>query len=231
MPDLIRQQRAGVAANLVVALIALAVVPIAALLLRDEIRVEHWSRLDPGAQYLGLLADAAPQARSPQGALTLLLACDRALRGSTGAMQPRSNRARVAQVCLTHAGTALRGLPSSGLAHLIRAEALIALGDGAGFNAGLALSQTNSAQEGWLAQRRLDLASSHGADLDAAGQGVIARDIETLMATLDGAVQVARAFDRAPAIRALATTALSRLPDPDQARFLHDLKLLRASGG
>ncbi len=226
-----RQRRAGVAANLVVALIALAVVPVAALLLRAEYRVDRWSRLDPGAQYLGLLADAAPQAYSPQAARTVLLACDRALRGSTGAMQPRSSRAQVAQVCLTHAGTALRGVPTSGLAHLVEAEALIALGDGAGFNAGLVRSQANSAQEGWLAQRRLDLASSQAGDLDAAGLGALARDIETLMETLEGAGQVARAYDRAPAIRAIATTALNRLPGPEQARFLRDLKLLRASGG
>jgi len=150
----------------------------------------------------------------------LMEACDTALRGPYGGMQPQELRDRLATGCAAMAGAILARSPTDALAHLVRAEVRLYAGDRAGFAAALAVAQRTAPAEGWIALRRADLAASAP---DAAGE-TLAADLALLLGAPETLAPLARLYRRHEALRPLIADLAGMQPPAMQARFLAYLR-------
>lgn len=215
--------------RVLIVVVALAVALLAAAMLPREYRAAMLGQRGPAAQVEQLVAAtpfevALHPAFSLRGQRAQLEACDRALRGPFAALQTADRRARLAWRCADLAGAILARAPTLGLAHLVRAEAALVRADPAGFSQALTLAQRTAPAEGWLAQRRLDLALPVWADLSAKAQGAVGADAALLIAAPRYRGAMAQRWHAEPQIRPVLVSAAKTLPPGAQRAFLHAVK-------
>lgn len=203
--------------------LALAAGAASAVLLPAEYAALRLSRA-PLPERIALLAGAEiARPASLRGQSLLLMACDEALRGPHAALQPAAARTRIAGHCLGLADGILARAPTLSLAHLVRAGALHATA-APGFAEALHLSQATGPAEGWIAQRRFDLAARGHAALDAPARAAFAQDAALLIAGGAGRELVAARYLRHPEIREAVTAAAETLPAALQRGFLAEVE-------
>lgn len=176
-----------------------------------------------------MLADVPPDLPSAfRSRRNIIDACDQALRGPYGAMQPAELRHRLSTSCGRLAALVLDRSPSDGLAWLVHAESALARDDTDDFIRTVARSQLSAPSEGWIAERRIDLAAQAYERAPRDIEILLRQDIGMLFASSVANLPfLARQFAQRPALRPMLTDSAEVQPADIQTRFL---KLVRQIG-
>lgn len=216
--------RTGTVAALFCAVASLAVAAAALQRLGAEYAAIRFGEMSPPQQIERLAAGPPPMPGSLRGTRLLLEGCDRALRGPLAAVQSAARRTAVGKNCGAIAGKVLATAPTLGLAHLIVAEVALAQQDHAVFEAALIRANRAAAQEGWLAQRRFDLAAPGCAALSPKARRVLQADARVLVTTHSGRLLLAQHYQRVAALRPLLAEVTQAAPVAAQRSFLGALR-------
>ncbi len=153
----------------------------------------------------------------------VLLACDRSLSPPISQFQPNKDLLAMASGCDKIAKGVIKWMPTHGFAYLIAARAALLNQDPKNREKFLALSQSFSPYEGWLAERRFSLlAEQPGAQLNQPA-AFVKSDIATLLATQSGAELLANHYIRRPQTRAVLSNVALQATAQNQTRFLNQL--------
>lgn len=186
----------------------------------EEYEAFRLSRETDRGQYEHLALGLVSIAGSVRGRYAVLRACDEGQRSLFGQVQSTPSRQDVAEACLSLARQALAQTPTLSLAHFVVARSHLQLGDVDAFNRALALSQRTGSAEGWIAQRRFDLAIGANERLDALGRAALAQDTALLLRSTDGVDLVADRYVRSETAREAILGEAEKLAAGDQRRFL-----------
>lgn len=160
----------------------------------------------------------------------VLDACLEGLRGVYGRMQPRASRAAVATNCVDQADAIAAEVPSFAYAYYVGALASAELGDVAGFNSRLLISQMTGPTEQWLAELRVDLAEDN---FTALAPDVLSRheaDLRLLVVSGRGIASISNRYVRQPEFRARIAAIVESLSEEDQVRFVDRVRAAAARG-
>ncbi len=133
---------------------------------------------------------------------------------------PDTERRRSAQTCARLASDATARMPTHGLAWLVRAAALQAMGKTAQARRLLAASARFAPFEGWLAERRFALAIASGTSSSLAP---LKKDTATLLTTQTGAELLSHYYVQAPQTRRLIADMAGRASAQERTRLLNQL--------
>ncbi|MEM6638050.1 MAG: hypothetical protein AAF667_19420 [Pseudomonadota bacterium] len=144
---------------------------------------------------------------------------------------PRQRRETVWNKCLATADTVLEYAPDLAAAHLVRAQALVRLGNApAGIEA--LISATRVAPElTWIALRRLDIGLLVDGRTSADAIALLTEDIGRLLKSEDGAIGLARRYRGNPDARAFVVETVEALPNESRRAFVSALQRLDETDG
>lgn len=171
-------------------------------------------------------ANLAQTAASVEGSYERLFVCDAALTDLVTLLQPKSDRARVAQNCLELADAVLAAAPTLSLAYVIKAAALRELGALAQVRAALILSDLTGGDNVQYAQRRAAMWIDQFAALNTAETAALRRDIVRLGMDAAGLNWIAGQYAGNVALRPVIAQALESLPEHQQEVFLTKVQRL-----
>ena len=197
----------------------------------EEYGAYRLSRESDRGQYERLATGEVSLAPSMRARIAVLRACDEGQRGLFGQVQSTPSRRAVAEECLALAERAIEQAPTFSLAHYVVARSRLRLGQTEAFNRALALSRRTGPAEGWIAQRRFQLAVSGNSQLDGIGHATLAADAALLLRSPSGVDLVAHGFASTEAIRETILVEAETLPERDQRRFLSRLSDGRTAWG
>lgn len=155
--------------------------------------------------------------RAIYGTLEMCFAVSRSVHAL---LAPTDSRLSAAQGCSDYAQRVLGKMPYLGFAHLVEAQAQATLGNAGAMNAALAASVLGAPNEGWLAERRLQLAIEEFNALDQAGAAALRADIGVLFLSPAHVEGLAQTYLRSPQMRDLLTAVAEEQPATVQRRFL-----------
>ena len=169
---------------------------------------------------------AAVVATGPRGPLSpshwanelSLRTCDAALIKPYASVYSAAYYEQAATNCFAAAQFTLRNAPTSSFAHYVAAAAAQRQNETALFREHLTLSQRFGAAEGWLSERRLQLAVRAGMPWQDA---LVASELPVLLATQAGAEMLARFYATVPDARPAIRSAAANAPKPQQQRLLN----------
>ena len=162
---------------------------------------------------------------SLEGQFSVILGCDRALNDPIGAMVPGESRLRVASQCEAAMGAFLDKAPSFSAAHLIRANALVRMGEPARAREALEHSERWGRGLQWMAVRRLSTALSLGIGPDIAPEGdMVERDLARLLTNKRDARFVAGLHAQYPDLQDALVSRVERLAPEMQQAFLRAVR-------
>lgn len=135
-----------------------------------------------------------------------------------------ATRAAIAGTCLAMAEQITSKAPAASYAWLVGALALSRLADIEQMNTWLLRSQQTGPNERWIAEKRIELAEAHFADLGpevAAGHDL---DLLLVAQSTPGTASIARRYFSDPAFRERLITLVESLPGNEQARFVAQMR-------
>jgi len=198
----------------------LALTGVSSVFFAEEYQAFRLSRETDRGQYEHLALGETTIAGSVRGRYAVLRACDEGQRSLFAEVQSTPSRRMVAAECLSLARQALAQAPTLSLAHYVVARSHLHLGDFDAFNRALGLSQRMGATEGWIAQRRFDLAVGANEHLDESGRRTLGRDTGLLLRSIDGVDLVADRYVQFETAREAILREAENLSAGDQRRFL-----------
>ncbi len=149
------------------------------------------------------------------------------------ARAPAARRQSLTRACLARADAILSRAPSRSVSHLVRADALLRLGDVAPSAAALERAQQTGAREGWMAVGRLRtaltlLATAVPPQLTPPArvriERLARRDLALLAATPALGTQLAMLYFRNTRDQAWIAEVIETRPEADQRNFLRALQ-------
>jgi hypothetical protein len=158
------------------------------------------------------------------GQRTVLVNCDRSLRGIVGRLQHADVRRNLAVNCSMLAEQALMYAPTDSAAHLVRATSMRELGRDAEFQQALLTSHNTAPREEWLALRRLDLAADAVGSLHAPLRDALREDVLVAMASGGGRDTLAAMYLQRASIREFLADAAESADAGAQRSFLAALE-------
>lgn len=176
--------------------------------------------------YRGAAADLAQPVASIEGVYERFEACDAALTELITLLQPKDQRAEVAEACLRLADHVLQSAPTFSFAHLVKALSLRETGQDAQARAALLLSEMTGGGNVQYAQRRAAIWADGLATLGADEAAALQRDMLRLSVAPAGMSWLAGQYTQNAALRPAITSAIDSLPERQQAVFLAAVRRL-----
>jgi hypothetical protein len=163
---------------------------------------------------------AAPRPLGRAAQTAILDGCARAQLSPSIALFPASDRKKAATHCLAMADKYLEDTTVSAIAHYARAVSALTLNDRDMMSSALQLSQVSGPYEGWIAERRVDLALRDFDRISAATRKTIRKDLQLVAAEPQYRTNMARRYLRYPEGQAWIASVIENLSEADQGAFL-----------
>jgi hypothetical protein len=191
-----------------------------AYLVAREIAPFNFSFVPRSEIFERLTNEPVPVPPSTFGTNVALEICDQTMTRLSFYLAPTARMSAVANSCIETARTSISQMPSHSYGYYIEALARFALGEADMAVAALERSQAVGPNEQWLAERRVGVAETHYAALEAyAGTGHLA-DLALLAQSRRGIRSIAARYVANPEFRERVTAVVETLPDDIQQRFV-----------